>query len=261
MILTGNRLNKMMHLYDSTMPIEVLITRTNDILLASAIECSPAPKAKREQKTFKWTPQLKPIVISVKQKYHTWKAAGKPRNPNNHSRDALTKAKKELRQRQRQIMARERDKRHSDIMDASENDQQLFYQLIQNQRKESLVDTFEITFRNDQVDKCSQQENWANYCNELATPKELPQFCEERKRCTELKYLLLQSMSTKSPVPSIYAERTEQLLNSLKNNKAADPFGLSAEHMKMADPIMIDVLTTIVNRIFQRQVVPEDLKL
>ena len=48
---------------------------------------------------------------------------------------------------------------------------------------------------------------------------------------------------------------------SLKNNKAPDPFGVAAEHLKHAHDSITPVLTSITNRILEKQTIPDDLKL
>ena len=53
----------------------------------------------------------------------------------------------------------------------------------------------------------------------------------------------------------------QQHINSLKNNKATDPFGVSAEHLKHADPSDIPTLTKNINNIFSNQDIPGNLKL
>jgi hypothetical protein len=60
---------------------------------------------------------------------------------------------------------------------------------------------------------------------------------------------------------TVTTEYVQKLINSLKNKKAADPFGICAEHIKYADSAITSVITTITNRTLIEQQVPKDLKL
>ena len=48
---------------------------------------------------------------------------------------------------------------------------------------------------------------------------------------------------------------------NLENNKAADPYGVTAEHLKLASPIIAILLTQLINTIFSRADIPEEMKL
>ena len=75
-----------------------------------------------------------------------------------------------------------------------------------------------------------------------------------------MKYLLLQILPRDAP-DAVPAQRVEQHLRSLKNNKAADPYGVTVEHLKLDDPILTKIMTKVLNKVLATQTVPYTLKL
>ena len=68
-------------------------------------------------------------------------------------------------------------------------------------------------------------------------------------------------LTPKTPALLIQPSTIHRHVASLKNNKAPDPFGVAAEHLKNAHNNITPVLTSITNRILKKQTIPEDLKL
>jgi hypothetical protein len=56
-------------------------------------------------------------------------------------------------------------------------------------------------------------------------------------------------------------ERMNKTIRELKNYKAMDSTGMCAEHLKLADPIVTDIITTITNRVIQSQAISDSLNL
>ena len=144
--ITEERITTMVANSDPDMPVEVDIIRLNNILTRSAAECAPPPKRPGKPKRFKWSPLVKPLVETCKQEFHSWKEADRPTGP---LRDNLTEAKRNLRRLQRQLNAQERDARHSQIMEASTHDQDLFHKLVRLQRGDGHNNVTVINFKTD----------------------------------------------------------------------------------------------------------------
>jgi hypothetical protein len=49
-------------------------------------------------------------------------------------------------------------------------------------------------------------------------------------------------------------------VHKLKNGKAPDRWELTAEHLKLADPIVYDLIAEIFNKIFRQRHIPSELK-
>ena len=108
----------------------------------------------------------------------------------------------------------------------------------------------------------TEKESWANYFQNLATPKNHPHFDNEHWKYIKLKHELLKSSANHEHTTTTKAEEesTTTTVKELKNNKAADISGISAEHIKEADPIILDILTTLTNRVLASGEIPECIK-
>ena len=56
-------------------------------------------------------------------------------------------------------------------------------------------------------------------------------------------------------------EEIRKRVKSLKLNKAADVYGVTAEHIKYADPLIIKILTYIANKAFSSGKQPRQFKI
>ena len=240
------------------LPTQVAIERINTIMSTTAEECSPAPRRPGKSKTFKWAPTLKPIVEETKRKFGEWKDRGKQKTDPLYQ--SIQRSKKELRSTQKQIMAQEREARHKQIMDASENDHTLLYQLIRRQRNDGQDNNVVVKFKFDPEGRNNQVENWATYFEALATPKELPQFDKEHKTHMETKRILLQLQMPTGPPPVLTTHDMRKHIDKLKNGKAPDLYGIAPDHIKNASPNITEALTNIANKVYQERQIPEVAK-
>ena len=75
-------------------------------------------------------------------------------------------------------------------MKASEDNQDLFYKLIREQRGPS-PSSSNLNFDHPDAENMNTKNNWAKYFETLATPQDSPLYDEEHKRRIEYKHLLL----------------------------------------------------------------------
>ena len=258
--LTSLRLDSFIQNNGLQLPPEVTVDRLYDILLSSANECGPTPrKAKKRSNKYPWSSEMKPITKDIKSNFHAWKKNGKdPNDPISHHLDQL---KKELRSMQRQLAAQHRRDLHSEISDASTENKQLFYKLVQRQRHGTKELCNNVDFGSNCID---QMEGWANYYEELAADKPLPHFDEVHMKQMKMKFHLtcIQDESRCSDNPShVSAKQISKYVGALKNRKAADVFGLTAEHIKYSSGQIIDILTNLTNTIFKSRKLPDQFKI
>ncbi|CAC5411361.1 unnamed protein product [Mytilus coruscus] len=100
-----------------------------------------------------------------------WKYDGRPIDPNSTSFNNMKVAKKRLRSTQTQHEAVLRKANYEKIMKAHEGDQQIFYRLIANQRRDGTVQT--TCLKVDDILLTTPdgiRNGWTNYFQELATP-------------------------------------------------------------------------------------------
>ncbi len=82
-----------------------------------------------------WSTDIAHAIKKSKSAYAKLKEAGHPTDVNHPAVIFNKECKKELRRTQRQEAAKQREKEYSDLMQADEDDSQLFYRLIRRQRK------------------------------------------------------------------------------------------------------------------------------
>ena len=78
----------------------------------------------------------------------------------------------------------------------------------------------------------------------------------------EYKLLLLQILESESNVHLyVQKEDVEKYINQLKNNKAPDVFGITSEHIKLADDVIIKLLTTFLQNTCNNKQLTTSMKL
>ena len=171
-----------------------------------------------------------------------------------HQRMKTTK--KLLRSAQRKLAAQKRHKEHEEIMQAQAYDKVTFYKLVQKQRGGARQQQT-VSFPDPNA---PQIEGWADYFQELATPVDEPRYSKEFKSSSEVQHLLLKGLNkeTGNQFPQVTPLTVQEHITSLKNGKACDVFGISAEHVKYASPMVATVLSCIINLCLERgQLVPQ----
>jgi hypothetical protein len=176
----------------------------------------------------------------------------------------MQKAKKSLRQIQRQYQARKKVSRIEKIAEASMYDQNNFYKLVKAQRSIRDKLTNKITFGGKTWEENSIVEGWATYFEELAAPKTKPTFDDDYKRSTALKVVTLEQiaplLNKDNIAPRVEEEQVSKAIHSMKNNKAADSQGITAKHFKHVKDLIKTPLTKIMNEIYDTCRVPLSFK-
>ena len=105
---------------------------------------------------------------------------------------------------------------------------------------------------------------WTSYFEKLATPTDCPEYDKEHKASVELKNVILEDRCEASRhitlCPSVDKDHVSEMIGDLKNNKAPDMWGICSEHLKHADPVLLEMLTTLINQVLRRRQIPPDLK-
>lgn len=255
---TKLKLDSLIHAGGLDLPPESLVERLYDILLQSATECSPSrKKGKKRTSKYPWAQELKPYIKAVKLLFYEWKTQGKPSEAPISGK--LKAAKKAFRSIQRQLAAEHRNSVLKEISEASTDNKILFYKLVQRQRGGVKQITKSIDFGEEAV---SQHEGWAQYFEKLATAEDLPHFDNDHaeRMKSKLHLISLQGDTRKDPEPVSEGQIVKHI-KALKNNKAADAYGLTAEHVKLASPEVVTILTVLTNSIFKSKKLPDQFKI
>ena len=104
-------------------------------------------------------------------------------------------------------------------------------------------------------------ESWARYYEDLAMPKPDDTFDEDHRKYLRLNYLLQSATASKVPLEPVTRDTVEKHIRHLKNNKACDVFGISAEHLKFASVTILDIITNITNQTLATGRLPDSFKL
>ena len=243
---------------------EILIDRINKILHEAAI-CSSSQRSGRKNKGKKKhhiDPILIPAIQNSKAAFWEWKNANRPGGGHDPTYVKMLEKKKQLRQAQRQLEAEKRTQRLVDIMEANPTNQSLFYRLVRGQRKKD--STTVMTFDGTSLSGSDLHQAWTSYFEKLATPTDCPEYDKEHKASVELKNVILEDRYEASRhitlCPSVNKDNVSEMIGDLKNNKAPDMWGICSEHLKHEDPVLLEMLTTLINQVLRRRQIPPDLK-
>jgi hypothetical protein len=228
--------------------------------LLKAEECSiPRPKTPRS----KIKPGPLPVVKAIKASKHAfyeWKVAGKPcAGSNAHSK--MLGAKKDLRSTQRQCQALARKELYNDIMQADCGDKQLFFRLVNAQRSTRGIYTNSITYKDVTYKDSNVCNGFSMYFSDLATPEHRPEYDMQHNDLIENDLNLIDNLVDISyalgpKVPPVTEVEVAACLRKLKTGKAADIYGLTAEHLIYAKDSLIPLLAVLFSSVFAQGVVP-----
>ena len=203
-----------------------------------------------------WPPHIKPLIQESKAAHKKWRT-----HPTRENQLSCKDAKRCLRSAQRCVVAYKRTEHIRSIMVACQEKSSSLFKLVkpaQQQNKEVVLD-----FAMDAEGKPrGQLEGWRMYLQDLATPKEDTNFNEQYRRKAEFQHLLIQQIEAeRESTPIIQQQDVMKYMAQLKPNKAADVYGITTEHLKLADPIISYLLTKFVQSAYTTRQFPAVMKL
>jgi hypothetical protein len=229
---------------------------------ALTTELPPAGKP-RNPRARPWNPALKPTLTAARKSYMIWKQAGGPSSESPEWQNWKAD-KRALRREQRQSHARSRKAKHQEIMDAAHEDQSLFHKLVKKQRSTGNQESSGLEFDGAILPDEEAVSAWADYFEELATPKEDPAYEEDHRKSMNTMFNSLQKMyesrTIGSILPKVTVNQIEKLISALKTNKAADMYGITSEHFKCSHPILESILVDLFNKVVKEKSIPNQFK-
>ena len=106
-----------------------------------------------------------------------------------------------------------------------------------------------------------QREAFARYYEDLATPKDQGYDSAYLELCSVRHEIIKQICDDNSEsAEPITTTEVRNAIRSLNNKKASDEFGLTAEHLKFSENILVEEITGIFNQILQTKTVPDAFK-
>ena len=215
------------------------------------------------KKSRKWNPQVTAAIRQSRKAWGDWKLAGKPDkddSPTCHRN--IKEAKTNLRKSIRKTNAKDRETKLQAIMDA-ENNTKSFHTLVRMQRKSNCQQTNSLMV--DGVNFESPREicdGWSSHFKTLATPKQSQRWNAIYTSSVNDDLVHIESICNlqHNPIKPASLAEIKKALKCLKNNKAADSFGLTSEHFILSSPYIETSLLYIINNIFRQKKVPDILK-
>jgi hypothetical protein len=149
-------------------------------------------------------------------------------------------------------MPQKKDNMISDIMQASENDSNIFHRLIRMQRSNSNINTNILILDGTKYTEGELMDGWKIHFEKLATPSMNDSFDVERQNlCKFQNYIISTSTNTKIPItPTTYKE-VMNAIEKLNTGKSADENGIQDEQFRNAKEELAPLLCEIINQIFQ----------
>ena len=247
-------LGRIIHKQDfQNISIEGAVEALNQAILKAEKATFPATKSKVIKRPHKIIfRELAAAIANSKEAHFHWKNAGKPEKNHPISR-RRAEASKNVRSVQRQHEAERRNSLFNDIIISHERDQATFFRLL---RKRHGPRGREIALRlNGELvyDPPTQLDAWANYYEHLATPE--PDRNNGHDILATMRWICKQEGA-----PTITHQHIHEAIKQLNSGKAADLFGLQAEHYKLGGAAVVEAVTLIVRRIFEETRIPDSAK-
>ena len=209
----------------------------------------------------KISPTTLSLVKESKQILRAWRNAGAPRGDH-----TLFKQKKKLKRLIRKQIRTERaiDKSRFYNKLMATPDTSFFYKLIKRNtgKGKSQVQTTIIDKNIEIENPVRQTETFAEYYEQLAVPSEDPSFNDEFLDLCSFRCTLIEQLADTCPDPvePFTCNEVEKAIKNLNNNKAADEYGITAEHVKYAGEPLLNMLTHIFNTILTSRKIPDTFR-
>ena len=107
----------------------------------------------------------------------------------------------------------------------------------------------------------SEANSWSKYYQDLATPADDETFDNNFLYHVQLTHLLTALNTSGQTLPLITDNEVQKHLERLRNGKAADIYGITAEHMKWASSKIVNILGHLINLIVRTARLPDELKI
>ena len=252
--LTEELLKTDFTLLQSEDALEIYTAALHTATTAASKVRPPRKKKKGRQKT--WSNSIKEASQKAKMAFWTWKQEGRPPAPHPLA-VRKDKLRKDLRSTQRREEAMRRTNYMNDIMEASTRDSRTFHRLIRNNRNDSSTD---LVLKKDGIlisDGEDQLKLWAEYFENLSTPKDYP----EQEEDSVVLEVIRRHNKTHPGDPAVFTVwDVEKAIKKLNKNKAADKDATTAEHLKYATAEALAPLTDLINKIFKEGTCPQKCK-
>ena len=248
--------------------LDIQVRQINDALVQAAEEVrSKTVKRHRKARLIVWTQEIKEALSSKKKAFWEWKQNNRPNHEGNVFVTNKNLTTRHLRKLCRMESANIRGAARQQILDARTSVTKMFHKLIDKQRGKVTFGVSELHVGEFTYSTSSGVlQGWREHFSKLATPDSIctmnsdPAYQKPIK--TEMPQIVDINISrTSTASESVTVEEVEEAVLSLKHGKAADVYGIVAEHILYGGDHLLQELTTIINSLFAVGEIPDTLKL
>ena len=156
----------------------------------------------------------------------------------------------------------EREQLQQEILDAKSTDTKLFHKLINKQRGNRGGCVNELT-ANGQVYRTEEGifRGWRDHFQALATPSDKEDFDMKYTRMVSDEVPMISDLCKNSECVEITPEQVKTAIKSLNTGKAADYYGVTAEHFLHGGEAVIQAMTHIINMLYKFGRVTDAMKI
>jgi len=215
------------------------------------------PVSKPRKKSF--MPEVLRAIIKSRQVNRLWNDAGCP-GKNHPLSIKRRKTSKSSRAAQRRQESMSRDRKDRDIMEAAPKNQNLMHRIIKSHTRTSNLPKSIMCNGELITDGQTAADAWADYHEDLATPKLRPEWDEDflARAKSEVASIKVAAEVLSIPI-TITPDDVRAAVGALNMGKAADPSGIRAEHFAAAREVLAPHLATVLTGIANTEV-PAHLK-
>jgi hypothetical protein len=227
-------------------------------VLSSSVPNTSNPNRNLKRKT-RYSHGTISALIRSRNAHKQWTNAGCP-DPNHILSYERRSAKRILRQSMRADRAKKRHALYNDIMSSNANHDKLFYKIIATQRSTAPKSNMSLNINGNIITDDTEILNaWADHFETLSQPLVNSEFDSHYMYRVVQDIRIIDSLSQTPKSPPFQTNDIIHAIKQLNNNRAIDPHGLMAEHLKHAPPPIIPLLTELFNHIIITNHVPASL--
>ena len=259
----GSQLSRVKREFSSLGVLDNEISKLTDVLLAAATKSAPTVKKRRRKaKLAVWSSDVQKAVREKKEAFWKWKQGNRPIEADHHLLINKKLATSNLRKICRFETARE--KTRQEILDAKAEDSKLFHKLVNKQRGRLKHCVNELHVGGKVYDSSTSiLDGWRDHFGSLAVPDATCSFDEDYREMVDLEIRETMDMCRDARSDGherITVQQVKQAVSALNRGKAADVYGLTAEHFLHGGDGLLETTTDIINGLYKFGKLSSNLK-
>ena len=261
----GSQLSRVKREFSSLGVLDNEISKLTDVLLAAATKSAPTVKKRRRKaKLAVWSSDVQKAVREKKEAFWKWKQGNRPIEADHYLLINKKLATSNLRKICRFETARAREKTRQEILDAKAEDSKLFHKLVNKQRGRLKHCVNELHVGGKVYDSSTGiLDGWRDHFGSLAVPDATCGFDEDYREMVDLEIREIMDMCCDERSDGherITVQQVKQAVSALNRGKAADVYGLTAEHFLHGGDGLLETTTDIINGLYKFGKLSSNLK-